>query len=111
MAAAEICHIRNILSELFLTPAALIPLYSDSKSAIHLTKNPVFHERSKHAALKLHLSRHLQRDGRMSLQYISTKLQVADVLTKPLHGPKVTWGRRQMGLILLPDPSMCGVDM
>jgi hypothetical protein len=70
MAAAEICHILNVLQELRLSPSVPIPLYSDSQSAIHLTKNPVFHERSKHAALKLHLSRHLQRDGRMALEFI-----------------------------------------
>jgi hypothetical protein len=111
MAAQEICHLRNILSELKLEPSDSIPLYSDSQSAIHLTKNPVFHERSKHAALKLHLSRHLQRDGRMSVQFIATRLQVADVLTKALHGPKVTWGREKMGLIELPEPIMGGVNM
>jgi hypothetical protein len=110
MAAAEICHLRNILGELHLNPPAPIPLFSDSQSAIHLTKNPVFHERSKHAALKLHLSRHLQRDGRMSIQYLPTNLQVADVLTKALHGPKTAWGRLQMGLVDLPEPSMGGVN-
>jgi hypothetical protein len=111
MAAQEICHLRNILSELKMEPSDPIPLYSDSQSAIHLTKNPVFHERSKHAALKLHLSRHLQRDGRMSIQFIPTHLQVADVLTKALHGPKVSWGREKMGLIELPDPIMGGVNI
>jgi hypothetical protein len=111
MAAQEICHIRNILGELNLNPPIPIPLYSDSQSAINLTKNPVFHERSKHVALKLHMSRHLQRDGRMAVQYLPTTQQVADVLTKALHGPKVLWGRRQMGLVEIPDPSMGGVDI
>jgi hypothetical protein len=111
MAAQEICHLRNILSELGLDPPNPIPLYSDSQSAIHLTKNPVFHERSKHIALKYHLSRHLQRSGSMSLNYMPTHLQVADVLTKPLHGPKVAWGRQQMGLLELPDLSMGGVNL
>jgi hypothetical protein len=111
LAAQEICHLRNILGELHMEPSDPIPLYSDSQSAIHLTKNPVFHERSKHIGLKFHLSRHLQRDGRMSLIYVPTDEQVADVLTKALHGPKVAWGRQQMGLIELPDPSMGGVDM
>jgi hypothetical protein len=111
MAGQEICHLRNILGELGLEPRVPIPLFSDSQSAIHLTKNPVFHERSKHIALKLHLSRHLQRDGSMAIKFIPTQSQVADVLTKALHGPKVTWGREQMGLVLLPDPSMGGVTM
>jgi hypothetical protein len=111
MAAQEICHLRNILGELDLEPSGPIPLFSDSQSAIHVTKNPVFHERMKHVGLKHHLSRHLQRDGRMSLQYIPTNEQVADVLTKALHGPKVAWGRERMGLVELPDTSMGGVNM
>jgi hypothetical protein len=111
LACQEICHLRNILGELGLEPSDPIPLYSDSQSAIHLTKNPVFHERSKHIALKFHLSRHLQRSRLMSLQYLPTDLQVADVLTKALHGPKVAWGRQQMGLLELPDLSKGGVHI
>jgi hypothetical protein len=111
MAAQEVCHLRNILGELGLEPLDPIPIYSDSQSAIHLTKNPVFHERSKHIGLKFHLSRHLQRGGQMALHYMSTDLQVADVLTKALHGPKVAWGCQQMGLVELPVRSMGGVSM
>jgi hypothetical protein len=110
MAAQEICHLRNVLSELRLEPPDPIPLFSDSQSAIHLTHNPVFHERSRHIALKLHMSRHLQRDGRMALQYVETKNQVADGLTKPLHGPKLAWMRTQLGLVTLPVTRMGGVN-
>jgi hypothetical protein len=104
LAAQEICHLRNILSELHLEPPEPIPLFSDSKSAIQITKNPVFHERNKHVALKYHFSRHLQADGRMSIRYIPTDKQVADALTKPLYGPKLSWSREQMGLVTWDDP-------
>jgi hypothetical protein len=111
MAAQEICFYRNILSELGLEPSESIPLYSDSQSAIHLTKNPIFHERSRHIAIKLHLSRHLQRDGRMAIQFVQTAHQLADVLTKPLHGPKLSWARERMGLVPVPVPRMGGDNM
>jgi hypothetical protein len=104
LAAQEICHLRNILSELHLEPPEPIPLFSDSKSAIQITKNPVFHERNKHVALKYHFSRHLQADGRMSIQYIPTERQVADALTKALYGPKLSWSQEQMGLVTWDDP-------
>jgi hypothetical protein len=67
LATQEICHLRNILSELHLEPTDPIPLLSDSKSAIQITMNPVFHERSKHVALKYHFSRHAQADRRMAI--------------------------------------------
>jgi hypothetical protein len=103
MAAQEICHIRNLLSELHLEPQDPIPLFSDSKSAIQITNNPVFHEWNKHVALKYHFSRHLQADGRMKLQFIPTERQVADVLTKPLYGPKLSWSRDSLGLVAYDD--------
>jgi hypothetical protein len=104
LGAQEICHLRNLLSELHLEPQIPIPLFSDSKSAIAITNNPVFHERSKHVALKFHFSRHLQADGRMKIQYIHTDRQVADVLTKPLFGPKLKWSRDNLGLVPWDDP-------
>jgi hypothetical protein len=47
----------------------------------------------------------------MSVQYLPTDQQVADVLTKALHGPKTAWGRLQMGLVELPEPSRGRVNM
>jgi hypothetical protein len=41
-----------------------------------LTKNIVFHERYKLIVLKLHLSRHLQRDGRMVIHFIAEHLVI-----------------------------------
>jgi hypothetical protein len=108
LAAQEICHFRNILSELHLELEDPIPLYLDSKSAIAITNNPMFHERNKHVALKFHFSRHLQSDGRMKLQYVHTDLQVAEVLTKPLFGPKMKWSRDNMGLVPWNDPHYGG---
>jgi hypothetical protein len=110
MAAQEICHLRNVLGELHVEPQDPIPLYSDSQPAIHLTHNPVFHERSRHIALKIHLSRDMQRDGRMSVMYVDTKNQVADALTKPMHGPKLAWTRNKLGLVSLPAARMGGVN-
>jgi hypothetical protein len=103
LAAQEICHLRNILGELRLEPKPPIPLFSDSTSAISLGKNPVFHERSKHVAIKYHLSRHLIADGSMSLHFVPTNKQVADALTKPVLGPKLSWTRDQLGLVFVPS--------
>jgi hypothetical protein len=43
-----------------------------------------FTQRTKHIALKYHHFKSFVRDGRVSIEYIRTKDQKADLLTKPL---------------------------
>ena len=57
----------------------------DSKSALVLAKNPVFHERSKHIRVSYHFIRGCLEEGSIKAGYINTKDQLADLLTKPLE--------------------------
>lgn len=52
--------------------------------ATHLTLNPVQHSRMKHIAIDLHFVRDLTSKGRLSVSYVRTEDQLADLLTKPL---------------------------
>ena len=56
----------------------------DSKSAIELSKNPVYHERSKHIDIRYHYIRECVTDGIAEVDHVSTDRQLADILTKPL---------------------------
>ena len=60
------------------------PFYSDSSSAIELSKNPVMHGRSKHIDIRFHFLRDLSRDGVVELVQCGSKDQLADIMTKPL---------------------------
>ena len=59
-------------------------IYCDNQSCIKLSKNPVFHEKSKHIEIKYQYIRDMVEKGAMKLQYVVTDEQVADVLTKSL---------------------------
>jgi hypothetical protein len=60
------------------------PLYTDNNGALLLASNPVFHERTKHIAVRYHYIRQLINNGLLDLVHIASKDQKADGLTKPL---------------------------
>jgi hypothetical protein len=49
-----------------------------------LLENLVFYDRSKHIEIKYHYIRDMVQREAVRLQYVTTKDQVTDVLTKPL---------------------------
>ena len=59
-------------------------LKMDSQSAIALSKNPVFHDRSKHKDVRFHFILDCVGDGKMDIEHVRTEEQIADILTKPL---------------------------
>ena len=84
IAAKEAVYIRALLEELGLYKQNKLPLYTDNNGALLLANNPIFHERTKHIAVKYHYIRDLINKGILDLIYIPTKEQKADGLTKPL---------------------------
>ena len=54
----------------------------EHNSLIAMSKNPVFHSRTKHIELRHHFIRDLVNDGEIQLEFISTNDQMADIFTK-----------------------------
>lgn len=59
-------------------------LLVDNKSTISLSKNPVFHDRSKHILIRYHFIRECVEQGRIGIDYVRTNDPLADILTKAL---------------------------
>jgi hypothetical protein len=92
-AATQALWLSRMLAELLCRKVDVVELKVDSKSALALTKNPVFHERSKHIHIKYHLE-----DGSIKASHIATTDQLADILTKSLEKSKFQEMRERIGL-------------
>jgi hypothetical protein len=61
-----------------------VPLMCDNESAIKLATNPVQHSRVKHVDIRQHFLRdHVGKED-ISIYFIGTNDQLADIFTKPL---------------------------
>jgi hypothetical protein len=59
----------------------------------------LFHDKSKHIEINYHFLRDMIQKGVVKLQYISTYLQVADILTNPLAKGKFEAFKDKLGLV------------
>jgi hypothetical protein len=83
-----------MLNEEPVQPKLLI----ENKSVISLSKNPVFHEYSKHIEIRYHFIRQAVEEGCIGIDYVRTSDQLADILTKAL-GRLIFQGlRRRIGM-------------
>ena len=74
----ELSSIANFISKKNIT------VYSDNQAAIAISKNDVHHDRTKHIDIRHHFIRDCVKEGVFNIQWISTKEQIADTLTKGL---------------------------
>jgi len=96
-AARELIWFRRLLEELAYLHE--IPtLYVDNEAAIKLAKNPEFHKRAKHIRIRHFFVREVSQEGLISVQPIATEHQLADMLTKALHQPKLNVHLCKIGL-------------
>lgn len=80
----ELIWLKSILSALGVQHDASMLVHCDSKAAIHIATNPVFHERTKHVEVDCHFVRDEVLSKNISLHHVNTHSQLADIFTKPL---------------------------
>lgn len=89
----------QLLAELKDEQCEAVLLKMDNQSAIALSKNPVFHDRSKHIDVRFHFIRKCMEDGKMDIRHVRTGEQLADVLTKPLACDRFCEMRCRLGIV------------
>lgn len=76
-----------------------IPIKCDNTSAINISRNPIQHSRTKHIDIRHHfLKDHVQK-GDITLEFVGTDFQLADIFTKSLNEERFSYIKRELGLI------------
>jgi hypothetical protein len=81
-AAKEIVWLRGLLEEMHCPQVLPTILRGDSQSAIKLSRNPVFHKRTKHVMIKFMYLVECLRESIIISQFVAGMKNWADILTK-----------------------------
>ena len=86
MAAAlrEMKWLKRLLADMGIRHNMPMELFCDSKSALYIAANPVFHERTKHIEANCHSVRDAVQDRLIVTRHVRTTEQLADIMTKAL---------------------------
>ena len=106
--AYELQWLQYLLADLQLPHTHPFSLYCDNQSTIQIARNPFFHEHTKHIELDCHIVREKLSFGLIHLLPISTKLQLANIFTKPLSPSSFLSITSKLGMIDILSPA-CGV--
>lgn len=71
----------------------------DNQSAIKIATNDQIHSKIKHLDIKYMALRGRVKNKQVHAQYVTTKDQVADIMTKPMAREQFVYLRNKMGLL------------
>ncbi|CAM8877760.1 unnamed protein product [Rhodiola kirilowii] len=80
----------RLLADLHVQVPTPVPLFCDNNAAMHIARNPIFHERTKHVELDCHVVRQHVSAGFIQPHFVPTFDQPADLLTKALSADQLS---------------------
>lgn len=88
-AACEAVYLRALLLDLGFEQTEATELGVDNQGAVHIAKNAgASHTRMKHVARRHFFVRELVADGTITVKFVPTDANVADLFTKPLSAKR-----------------------
>lgn len=97
-AARQAIWLQDLMSEVTGQQCEKVMIRIDNQSAIPLTRNPAFHEKSKHIHRRYHFIRECVENGQVEVEYVQGDKQKADILTKALGRIRFKEMREFIGL-------------
>ena len=89
LATCELIWLSHLLQELRFGKDEQMKLICDNQAILHITSNPVFHERIKHIEVDCHFIRVKIASGCMTISFVNSSNRLVDVFTKSLRGLRI----------------------
>ncbi|KAL0285855.1 UNVERIFIED_CONTAM: hypothetical protein Scaly_2806700 [Sesamum calycinum] len=106
-ASCKLTWVTFLLRDLLVPINALVPFYCDKRAALHITKNPVFHERTKHIKIDCHIVQDKFREGLIQPLHVSSNFKLANIFAKALTSSLFLSLRSKLGLVSLSPTPPC----
>eukprot|EP00253_Pinus_taeda_P010139 PITA_10139 len=100
----QLLWMMQTLQDFQITCTTPISILCDNTSAINISKNPFMHSKTKHIPIKYQFLREQVLEQKVKLEYVPSKEQVVDILTKPLPRETFEYLRHNLGVV---DASSC----
>ncbi|POM80562.1 Integrase catalytic core protein [Phytophthora palmivora] len=94
----EVLWMRAMLKDMGHEQGNATQIWEDNQGAIALAKNAGYNSRTKHVDIKHHFTRENVENGTVLVDYIDTKQQLADLLTKALGTKALKYLREASGI-------------
>ena len=88
--------LHKLLTDLFDHEMDPTTIHCDNQSCVKLSKNPVFHDRSKHIEIKYHYIIDMVQRKTVHVQCLPTNEQIADIFTLLLAKSKLKYFRERL---------------
>ncbi|KAL4387066.1 hypothetical protein GQ457_09G030440 [Hibiscus cannabinus] len=96
--ANQAIWLRNLLSDLGFKQESATILLCDNKSAIAIAENHVQHGRTKHINVKFRAIREAEKNSLIKMEFCSSEIQVADLMTKVLSRNRMLFLKHELGI-------------
>ena len=91
LATFELIWLKHLFQELRFGKDEQMKLICDTQVALHISSNPVFHERAKHIEVDYHFIRGKIASGCMTTSFANSNDQLENIFTKSLRGPRIKY--------------------
>ena len=105
LATCELIWLKHLLQELRFGKDKQMKVICDNQVILHISSNPVFHERTKHIEVDCYFIRDKIASRCMTTSFVNSNDQLTDIFSKSLRGPTMKYICDKLGVFDLYAPT------